>query len=47
MDVIVDGGEAPGGQASTVLDLTQTPPRIVRPGPITTAQLAAIIGDIT
>lgn len=46
VDLIINGGEAPGGQASTVLDLTQTPPRILRPGPISAAQLAEIIGEV-
>lgn len=35
VSMIVDGGPAPGGQPSTVLDLTQSPPVILRPGPIT------------
>ncbi|MCO6450691.1 MAG: threonylcarbamoyl-AMP synthase [Caldilineales bacterium] len=47
VEVIVDGGTAPGGQASTVLDLTQSPPKIVRPGPITADQILAIIGEVT
>ncbi len=41
VSLIVDGGPAPGGQPSTVIDLTTEPPRILRPGPIT----AAAIGD--
>ncbi len=31
---VLDGGLAPGGQPSTILDLTQSPPRILRAGPI-------------
>ncbi|NOZ50551.1 MAG: threonylcarbamoyl-AMP synthase [Chloroflexi bacterium] len=34
VSIIIDGGPAPGGQPSTVLDLTQSPPVILRPGPI-------------
>jgi L-threonylcarbamoyladenylate synthase len=40
---VVDGGAVPGGVASTVVDLTVTPARILRPGPITRDQLAAVI----
>ena len=32
--LLVDGGVSPHGQASTVLDLTTTPPRILREGPL-------------
>ncbi|MCA9959740.1 MAG: threonylcarbamoyl-AMP synthase [Anaerolineales bacterium] len=38
--VVLDGGPAPQGQASTVVDCTQNPPRILRPGPITANDLA-------
>ncbi len=38
--MLVDGGPAPGGSASTVLDLTTDPPRILRPGPISAETLA-------
>jgi len=33
--LLVDGGRCPGGEPSTVLDLTVDPPRILRPGPVT------------
>jgi L-threonylcarbamoyladenylate synthase len=39
--LILDGGTCQGGVASTVLDLTVTPPAILRPGPVTVQQLAA------
>ncbi|MGB5049007.1 MAG: L-threonylcarbamoyladenylate synthase, partial [Caldilineaceae bacterium] len=32
--LLVDGGSSPLAQASTVLDLTTTPPRILREGPV-------------
>ena len=32
VDLIVDGGRTPGGEPSTVLDLTVDPPVIIRPG---------------
>jgi L-threonylcarbamoyladenylate synthase len=40
---VVDGGAVPGGVASTVLDLSVTPARILRQGPITREQLAEVI----
>jgi L-threonylcarbamoyladenylate synthase len=40
---VVDGGAVPGGVASTVLDLSVTPARILRPGPIAWEQLAVVI----
>lgn len=40
---VVDGGHVPGGIASTVLDLSVTPARILRDGPITRSQLEEIV----
>ncbi len=40
---ILDGGAVPGGVASTVVDLSVTPARILREGPITREQLAALV----
>jgi L-threonylcarbamoyladenylate synthase len=40
---VVDGGRVPGGRASTVLDLTVTPARILRDGPIARDQLAKLV----
>lgn len=39
--LILDGGTCQGSLASTVLDLTVTPPAILRSGPVTVQQLAA------
>lgn len=36
---VMDGGPAPGGRPSTLLDLTCQPPRILRKGPISAAEL--------
>jgi L-threonylcarbamoyladenylate synthase len=47
IDLILDGGPAPGGIESTVLDLTSTPPRLLRPGLISPAEIEALIGPIT
>lgn len=43
--LILDGGTC-GGLASTVLDLTVSPPALLRSGPVSTAALAAIAGDL-
>ena len=40
---VVDGGTVPGGVASTVLDLSVSPARILRDGPVTREQLAAVV----
>ena len=39
VDFILDGGPAPGREPSTIVDLTQPPFRILRPGPITETQI--------
>ncbi len=44
VDIIIDAGPAPIGVESTVLDLTATPPRILRPGAISREQLEAAAG---
>jgi L-threonylcarbamoyladenylate synthase len=45
--LIVDGGQSQVGIESTVLDLTVTPPRILRPGMIHAESLAAVCGEVT
>jgi L-threonylcarbamoyladenylate synthase len=44
--LIVDGGQSQVGIESTVLDLTVTPPKILRPGMIHAESLAAVGGEI-
>jgi L-threonylcarbamoyladenylate synthase len=48
VDLLVDGGKARGGVASTVLDCTQSPFQIIREGSITGEALAAVLehGDL-
>lgn len=46
VELILDGGPTSGGLESTVLDVTCTPPRLLRPGLITQASIEAIIGPI-
>ena len=43
---IVDGGPCRVGVESTILDLSEETPRLLRPGGITDHQLHAIVGDI-
>ena len=33
-DLVLDGGTTPGGAASTLVDLTQEPPLVLRDGPV-------------
>lgn len=43
VDLIVDGGPAPGGKESTVLDVTLSPPLLVREGAVTREEIDAIL----
>ena len=42
--LILDGGPCERGIESTVIDCTVSPPRILRPGPLTRAELEAAVG---
>ncbi len=44
---IVDGGNCTVGVESTIIDLTVTPPRLLRPGGITLEELRAVLGEVT
>ena len=46
-EMIIDGGQCRVGLESTVLDLTQTTPAILRPGSITREQIEAVIGPVS
>lgn len=46
IDMILDGGPATGGLESTVLDVTTSPPRLLRPGLVTPQEIEAVIGPI-
>jgi L-threonylcarbamoyladenylate synthase len=46
VDLILDAGPTAAGLESTILDLSGSRPRILRPGPIKPAQLAAILGPV-
>ena len=45
IDLVIDGGAAPGGLESTVLDLSGDEPRLLRPGLVTRAELEAALGE--
>jgi L-threonylcarbamoyladenylate synthase len=44
-DVIVDGGDTPGGLPSTIVDLAAVPPRIVRAGAVPAAALTPFLSE--
>lgn len=46
IEAIVDGGACSVGVESTIIDLTCTPPRLLRPGGISLEQLRAVLGDV-
>jgi L-threonylcarbamoyladenylate synthase len=45
IDLIIDSGPTTVGLESTVLDLTSSPPHILRPGPITAAMVERVLGN--
>ena len=44
--MILDGGAVDIGVESTILDMTVTPPMILRPGAITKEMLTELIGEV-
>jgi L-threonylcarbamoyladenylate synthase len=44
VDMVLDGGTTEVGLESTVIDLTEWPPRLLRPGMVTAAQIEAVLG---
>ncbi|MBM3449599.1 MAG: hypothetical protein FJX78_01165, partial [Armatimonadetes bacterium] len=44
IELILDGGQTPGGLESTVLDITVDPPRVLRPGLVKPSAIADTIG---
>ncbi len=46
IDAIVDGGPCAVGVESAIIDLTVTPPRLLRPGGITLEQLREVLGEV-
>jgi len=46
VEMVLDGGPTPGGIESTVVDVTTTPSRLLRPGPISPPEMEAVIGPL-
>jgi L-threonylcarbamoyladenylate synthase len=46
IDMVLDAGPTSGGLESTVLDVTTSPPRLLRPGLIAPTDIEAVIGPI-
>jgi len=46
IDLVLDAGPTPGGIESTVVDVTCSPPRLLRPGIISPSELEAVLGPI-
>lgn len=46
VDIVLDGGQTPIGVESTVLDLTTTPPVVLRPGGVTLEALRAYLPGV-
>ncbi len=47
LDLLVDGGPAPGGQPSTILDAAMDPPTLVREGAVSQKDLKMILPNLT
>ncbi|MCM1120165.1 MAG: L-threonylcarbamoyladenylate synthase [bacterium] len=47
VDIIIDGGEGDIGLESTIVDLTVSPPQLLRPGYITQDMLTEVLGQIS
>ena len=46
IDGIVDGGPCTVGVESTIIDLTEQPPRLLRPGGVTLEELGQALGEV-
>lgn len=46
IDAVLDGGRCPGGLPSTVFDLTQSPPRRLRRGPVADSEIATLLDSL-
>lgn len=46
IEAVVDGGACRVGVESTIVDLTEDPPRLLRPGGITPEQLVKVLGSL-
>jgi L-threonylcarbamoyladenylate synthase len=46
VDLILDGGRTPGGFASTVVDTTVTPVRLIREGALPRSAVLSVLGTL-
>lgn len=46
IEMIIDGGDVGIGLESTIIDLTVSPPQILRPGFVTQSMLSQVLGDV-
>jgi L-threonylcarbamoyladenylate synthase len=46
VSLVLDAGPCPGGIESTVIDLTEAPPRLLRPGLVSRERLEAMLGPV-
>jgi L-threonylcarbamoyladenylate synthase len=46
LPLILDGGRSPGSQPSTIIDLSVSPPRLLRLGPVSLATLREFLPDL-
>lgn len=46
VDLLIDGGDCKIGEASTIIDLTKSPPKILREGAISSKEIEKIIGRL-
>ncbi len=47
IDAVIDGGACSVGVESTIVDLTEKPARLLRPGGVTPEQLVQVLGELT
>jgi len=47
LPLVLDGGPSSTGQPSTIIDLSGTPPRVLREGPIRISELQEFLPDLT
>ncbi len=45
VDLVVDGGDTPGGSASTVVDVTESPPRLLRHGLVKEEEIIKVLEE--
>ena len=44
--IVLDGGDCPGGIASTIVDLVSSPPRLLRHGPLSATAIRELLPDL-